>query len=233
MRRAGWIKIDCAAILDNNQRIDNKPFPALYLCRCYPADFVKQTLHSTMAFILTINDKTPKIGNNCFVAPNATIVGEVTMGDDCSIWFNAVVRGDVHYIKMGNKVNVQDGAVIHCTYQKNPTNIGDNVSIGHNAIVHGCTVHDNVLIGMGAIVMDRCVVNSNSIIAAGSVVLEGTVVEPGSIYAGVPAKKVKDISAEKISGEIDRIANNYVKYASWFKDYNSLPENNISSNGLY
>lgn len=140
------------------------------------------------------------------------------MGDECSVWFNAVVRGDVHFIRMGNKVNVQDGAVIHCTYQKNPTNIGNNVSIGHNAIVHGCTLHDDVLIGMGAIVMDRCVVNSNSIIAAGAVLTEGTIVEGGSIYAGVPAKKIKDISAGLIQGEIKRIANNYVKYSSWFSE---------------
>jgi carbonic anhydrase/acetyltransferase-like protein (isoleucine patch superfamily) len=140
------------------------------------------------------------------------------MGDECSVWFNAVVRGDVHYIRMGNKVNVQDGAVIHCTYQKNPTNIGNNVSIGHNAIVHGCTVHDNVLIGMGAIVMDRCDIGSNSIIAAGAVVLEGTTVEPGSIYAGVPARKVKDISPELQKGEVERISNNYVLYSTWFKD---------------
>lgn len=171
-----------------------------------------------MAVILPVLGKEPKFGNNCFIAPNATIVGDVQMGNDCSIWFNAVIRGDVHYIKMGNKVNVQDGAVIHCTYQKNPTNIGNNVSIGHNALVHGCTIHDNVLIGMGSIVMDRCEVHSNSIIAAGAVVLEGTVVEAGSIYAGVPAKKVKDISEELISGEINRIADNYVKYASWFVD---------------
>jgi carbonic anhydrase/acetyltransferase-like protein (isoleucine patch superfamily) len=173
-----------------------------------------------MATILSVNDISPKWGSHCFIAPNATIVGDVQMGDQCSVWFNAVIRGDVNYIKMGNKVNIQDGAVIHCTYQKNATNIGNNVSIGHNAIVHGCTVHDNVLIGMGAIVMDRCVVNSNSIIAAGAVVLEGTIVEEKSIYAGVPAKKVKDISSEMISGEIDRIANNYVKYSSWFENYN-------------
>jgi carbonic anhydrase/acetyltransferase-like protein (isoleucine patch superfamily) len=173
-----------------------------------------------MAYILEVNGKTPVLGKNCFVAPNATIVGDVVMGNQCSIWFNAVIRGDVHYITMGDKVNVQDGAVIHCTYQKNPTNIGNNVSIGHNALVHGCTVHDNVLIGMGAIVMDRCVVHSNSIIAAGAVVLEGTVVEEGSIYAGVPAKKVKDVSSEKISGEINRISNNYVQYSSWFEEYN-------------
>ncbi|HNL83131.1 MAG TPA: gamma carbonic anhydrase family protein [Chitinophagaceae bacterium] len=160
------------------------------------------------------------MGNNCFIAPNATIAGDVVMGNECSIWFNAVVRGDVNYIKMGNKVNVQDGAVIHCTYQKNATNIGNNVSIGHNAIVHGCTIHDNVLVGMGAIVMDRCIVHSNSIIAAGAVVLEGTVIEEGSIYAGVPAKKVKEISQDLIKGEIDRIANNYIQYASWFEKYN-------------
>ena len=173
-----------------------------------------------MATILPVLGKHPQFGENCFVAPNATIVGDVVMGDECSIWFNAVIRGDVHYIKMGNKVNVQDGAIIHCTYQKNPTVIGNNVSIGHNALVHGCTVHDNVLIGMEAIVMDRCEVHSNAIIAAGAVVLEGTVVEAGAIYAGVPAKKVKDVSQDLIHGEIDRISNNYVKYASWFSEYN-------------
>ncbi|HCL05990.1 MAG TPA: gamma carbonic anhydrase family protein [Chitinophagaceae bacterium] len=170
-----------------------------------------------MPVILPVLGKHPQLGENCFIAPNATIVGDVVMGDDCSVWFNAVVRGDVHYIRMGNKVNIQDGAVIHCTYQKTPTNIGNNVSIGHNALVHGCTIHDNVLIGMGAIVMDRCVVHSNSIIAAGAVLLEGTIVEAGCIYAGVPAKKVKDVSQELIHGEIDRISNNYVMYASWFK----------------
>lgn len=174
-----------------------------------------------MAIIIPVLDKHPQLGENCFVAPNATIVGDVVMGKECSVWFNAVVRGDVNFIKMGDKVNVQDGAVIHCTYQKNPTIIGNNVSIGHNAIVHGCTVHDNVLIGMGSIVMDRCEIQSNSIVAAGAVLLEGTIVEEGSIYAGVPAKKVKDISKELIHGEIDRIANNYVKYSSWFFDFNA------------
>lgn len=174
-----------------------------------------------MAYILTVLDKTPQFGEACFIAPNATIAGDVVMGSQCSIWFNAVIRGDVHYIKMGNKVNVQDGAVIHCTYQKNPTNIGNNVSIGHNALVHGCTIHDNVLIGMGSIVMDRCIVHSNSIIAAGAVLTEGTVVEEGSIYAGVPAKKIKDISKDLIHGEINRIADNYIKYSSWFEDYNA------------
>ncbi len=167
--------------------------------------------------IQPVNDKYPQIPDNCFIAENATVVGDVVMGEYCSVWFNAVIRGDVHYIKMGNKVNVQDGAIIHATYQKSPTNIGNNVSIGHNAIVHGCTIHDNVLVGMGSIVMDDCVVESNSIIAAGAVVTQNTVVESGSIYAGIPAKKIKDISEELIHGEIDRIANNYVKYSGWFK----------------
>ena len=157
------------------------------------------------------------MGKDSFIAPNATIVGDVVMGDGCSVWFNAVVRGDVNSIRIGNKVNIQDGAVIHCTYEKTQTLIGDNVSIGHNAIVHGCTVDANVLIGMGAIVMDNAHIGSNSIIAAGAVVLEGTRVEPGTIYAGVPAKKVKDISMELVNGEINRIANNYLMYAGWFK----------------
>lgn len=173
-----------------------------------------------MATILPVLGKHPQMGTDCFIAPNATIVGDVIMGNECSVWFNTVIRGDVHYIKIGDKVNIQDGAVIHCTYQKNPTIIGNRVSIGHNALVHGCTVHDDVLIGMGAIVMDRCVIHSNSIIAAGTVLLEGTIVEAGSIYAGVPGKKVKDIAQEHIKGEIERISNNYVKYASWFSDYN-------------
>lgn len=167
--------------------------------------------------IKSVRGKSPQMGKECFIAENAVIVGDVVIGDFCSIWYNAVLRGDVHYIKMGNKVNVQDGAVIHCTYQKAPTNIGNNVSIGHNAIVHGCTIKDNVLVGMGSIVMDDCLVESNSIIAAGAVLTKGTHVKGGSVYAGVPAKKIKDISAELMSGEIDRIANNYVKYASWFK----------------
>jgi carbonic anhydrase/acetyltransferase-like protein (isoleucine patch superfamily) len=171
-----------------------------------------------MSIILPVKGILPVMGNNCFIAPNATIVGEVIMGDDCSIWFNAVLRGDVNFIKLGNKVNVQDGAIIHCTYQKFGTTIGNNVSIGHNAIVHGCVIDDNVLVGMGAIVMDNCHVGSNSIIAAGAVVLENTTIEPGTIYAGVPAKKIKDISQELIHGEINRIANNYIMYSSWFKD---------------
>lgn len=170
-----------------------------------------------MALIKPVKGISPKFGKNCYLAENATVVGDVVMGDDCSVWFNAVVRGDVHYIRIGNKVNIQDGAIIHCTYQKAPTNIGNNVSIGHNAIVHGCTVQDNVLIGMGAIVMDNCVIGSNSIIAAGAIVLENTKVEPGSVWAGVPAKKVKDINPELQKGQVERIANNYVMYSEWFK----------------
>ena len=170
-----------------------------------------------MAVILPVKGISPKLGENCFVAPNATIVGDVVTGDDCSIWFNAVVRGDVNSIRMGNKVNIQDGAVIHCTYQKTKVSLGNNVSVGHNAIVHGCAVHDNVLIGMGAIVMDNCEIGSNTIIAAGAVVTEGTIVPSGCIFAGVPAKKIKDISQELISGEINRIAENYLMYSGWFK----------------
>ena len=171
-----------------------------------------------MALIKTVRNKTPQFGKNCYLSENATIVGDVTMGDDCSVWFQAVVRGDVHFIKMGNKVNVQDGAVIHCTYQKHPTTIGNNVSIGHKAIVHGCTIHDNVLIGMGAIVMDNVVVESNVLIAAGAVVLENSHLESGSIYAGVPARKVKALSEEQFEGTVNRIANNYVFYADWFRE---------------
>ena len=167
--------------------------------------------------IRELNGKRPQYGEDCFFAETAVIIGDVVMGEQCSVWYNAVIRGDVHYIRMGNKVNVQDGAVIHCTFQKSPTNIGNNVSIGHNAIVHGCTVLDNVLIGMGSIVMDDCVVGSNTIIAAGAVVTQGTKVDAASIYAGVPARKIKDISEGLISGEIARIADNYIKYAGWYQ----------------
>lgn len=170
-----------------------------------------------MALVLPVNGKSPQFGNNCYLAENCTVVGDVTMGDDCSVWFTAVVRGDVHYIRVGNKVNIQDGAIIHCTFQKAPTTIGNNVSIGHRAIVHGCTVHDNVLIGMGAIVMDHAVIGENSIIAAGAIVLENTIVEPGSIYAGIPAKRVKETDKENFKNLIERIGNNYVMYAGWFK----------------
>ena len=170
-----------------------------------------------MATILPVEGKSPRFGKNCFIAPNATIVGDVEIGDDCSIWFNAVVRGDVNSIRIGNRVNIQDGVIIHGTYKKSGVLVGDDVSIGHNAIVHGCTLNDKVLIGMGAIVMDNVVIGENTIIAAGAVVLENTVIESGVIYGGVPAKKIKDIRKDLISGQIERIAENYLKYAGWFK----------------
>ncbi len=170
-----------------------------------------------MALILTCRDHIPVFGEDCWLAPNATIVGDVQMGDECSVWFNAVVRGDVNSIRIGNRVNVQDGAVLHCTYEKTKLNIGNNVSIGHNALVHGCQIADNVLVGMGAIVMDSCKIDSNCIVAAGAIVLEGTHIESWSIYAGIPAKKVKTLSPELFEGEVQRIANNYVKYSGWFK----------------
>jgi carbonic anhydrase/acetyltransferase-like protein (isoleucine patch superfamily) len=170
-----------------------------------------------MALIKPVNGIEPRFGKNCYLSENATVVGDVEMGDDCSVWFQAVIRGDVHYIKMGHKVNIQDGAIIHCTYKKHPTTIGNNVSIGHRAIVHGCTIHDNVLVGMGAIVMDNVVVESNVLIAAGAVVLENSHLESGFIYAGVPAKKVKALSAEAFKDSIERIANNYVMYSDWFR----------------
>jgi gamma-carbonic anhydrase len=169
-----------------------------------------------MALIKSVKGISPKFGENCFLADNATVVGEVIMGDNCSVWFNAVVRGDVHSITIGNNTNIQDGAVIHCTYQKAKTVIGNNVSIAHNAIVHGCTLEDNVLIGMGAIVMDDAVVQSGCIIAAGAVVLTGTVCEAGHIYAGMPAKKIKKVG-EEMQDIFSRTANNYIMYAKWFE----------------
>ena len=171
-----------------------------------------------MALIKSIRGILPHFGENCFFAENATIVGDVQAGDNCTFWFQSVVRGDVHYIKIGNNVNVQDGAILHCTYLKHPLNIGNNVSIGHRAMVHGCTIEDNVLIGMGAIVMDNVYIEKNSLIAAGAVVLENTRLESGSIYAGVPAKKVKELSPEHFKDINQRIANNYVMYASWYKE---------------
>jgi carbonic anhydrase/acetyltransferase-like protein (isoleucine patch superfamily) len=169
-----------------------------------------------MAIIRSVRGFSPIMGSNCFLAENATVVGEVILGDDCTVWFNAVVRGDVNTIQIGNRCNIQDGAVIHCTYQKTKTIIGNNVSIAHNAVVHGCTVQDNVLIGMGAIIMDEAVIGSDSVIAAGAVVLPGTIVEPGSVYAGMPAKRIKDISDE-LRKVIQRTAGNYPMYAEWFK----------------
>jgi carbonic anhydrase/acetyltransferase-like protein (isoleucine patch superfamily) len=171
-----------------------------------------------MALLLTVRGKTPVTGNNAYLAENATLIGDVTMGENCSVWFQAVVRGDVNFIRIGNQVNIQDGAIIHGTFEKCGTTIGNYVSIGHRAIVHGCTLHDHVLVGMGAIIMDKAVVHSNTIIAAGAVVLENTICEPNSIYAGVPAKKVKSITGNTVAGEIARISNNYVQYAAWFKN---------------
>lgn len=167
--------------------------------------------------VKSLLEKTPQWGSECFFAENAVLIGDLEMGDQCSVWYNAVIRADVNFIRMGNKVNVQDGAVIHCTYQKYPTIIGNNVSIGHNALVHGCTIKDNVLIGMGSVVMDDCVVEENSIIAAGAVLTKGTHVPSGSVFAGVPAKKIKDIDENLSKGEIQRIADNYIKYSSWYQ----------------
>lgn len=171
-----------------------------------------------MPTIKSVNGIKPKWGSNCFIADNATLTGDVVMGDNCSVWFNAVVRGDVHSIRIGNNVNIQDGAIIHCSYQKAPVSIGNNVSIAHGAIVHGCTVHDNVLIGMGAIIMDGVVVESNSVIAAGALVSKDTVVKSGSVFAGVPAKLIKTVDTNLLEGEINRISNNYNMYASWYDD---------------
>ncbi len=171
-----------------------------------------------MAIVKTLKGKKPEVGKDCFLAETATVIGDVEIGDNCSIWYNAVLRGDVHYIRIGNNSNVQDNATIHATYQKSPTNIGNNVTIAHGATVHGCTLQDNVMIGINAVVLDDTIVESNSIVAAGSVVTKGTVVESGSVYAGVPAKKVKDISPELLHGEVERIANAYNMYAGWYKD---------------
>ncbi len=169
-----------------------------------------------MALIKEVRGFTPQFGKDCWLAENATIVGDVQMGDKCTVWFNAVVRGDVNYIKIGHRTNIQDNATIHGTYEKAPTTIGSDVSIGHNAIVHGCTLEDQVLIGMGAMVMDGAIIQTGAIVAAGSVVLEGTLVEAGWIYAGVPAKKIKLVEG-KNREMLLRIANNYIKYAGWFK----------------
>jgi len=170
-----------------------------------------------LALIKSLKGITPKIGKDCFLAETATLIGEVEIGDNCSIWYSAVIRGDVHYIKVGNNTNIQDNATIHATYKKSPTNIGNNVTIAHGAIVHGCTLHDNVMIGMNAVILDNAIVESNSIVAAGSVVTKGTVIESGSVYAGIPARKVKDISPELLHGEVIRIANAYNKYSGWYK----------------
>lgn len=167
------------------------------------------------ALIMEVNGKSPQMGKECWLAPNATLVGDVIMGDNCTVWFNAVIRGDVHEIRIGNDTNIQDGAIIHCTYKKAGTYIGNRVSIAHNAIVHGCTIHDDVLIGMGAVVMDGAIVHSGAVIAAGAIVLANTVVEANSIYAGMPAKKVKDTGPEMLE-VIERTAKNYPMYSKWF-----------------
>lgn len=177
---------------------------------------------NVMAIIKTLQGNTPKYGKNCFFADNSCVIGQVEMGDDCSIWFGAVLRGDVHYIKLGNKVNVQDNATIHATYKKHPTNIGNNVSIAHNAVVHGCTINDNVLIGMGAVVLDGAVVESNVIIAAGAVVTKNSLLTSGGVYAGTPAKRIKDVGPELLEGEIHRITNSYAMYASWYDDSENI-----------
>ncbi|MCG8411662.1 MAG: gamma carbonic anhydrase family protein [Bacteroidales bacterium] len=170
-----------------------------------------------MALIKTVRGFTPQIGTNCFIADNATIVGDVIIGNNCSFWFNSVIRGDVNSIRIGDYVNIQDGAVLHCLYEKSKINIGNNVSIGHNAIVHGATIHDNVLIGMGAIVMDHAVIEENCIVAAGSLILDSTIVKSGSIYGGIPAKKIKNIQKEQTQEMIEKIARNYKMYANWYK----------------
>jgi len=171
-----------------------------------------------LALIKSVRNHTPKLGANCFLAENATLIGDIECGNQCSFWFQSVVRGDVSPIRMGNRVNIQDGAVIHGTFEKSSTQIGNNVSIGHKAIVHGSTIEDNVLIGMGAILMDHVYVESNVLVAAGAVVLEKTRLEAGFLYAGVPAKKIKPLGENLIKGEIERIAGNYIKYAGWFKE---------------
>ena len=181
-----------------------------------------------MPLIKPIKGISPRIGKNTFIAENATIIGDVEMGENCSVWFNAVVRGDVHYIHIGNNVNIQDGAIIHCTYLKSPVNIGNNVSIAHGAIIHGCTIHDDVLIGMGAIVMDDAVIEKDSIIAAGAVVSQGTIVESGCVYGGIPAKKIKTIDKILLDGQVNRIAQSYTMYASWH-DSNIIPINSSDS----
>ena len=170
------------------------------------------------ALIRSVRGFTPQFGPGIFLAETAVVIGDVVMGAQCSVWYNAVVRGDVHSIRIGDRVNIQDGAVLHATFEKCGLTIGNDVSIGHNAIVHGCTIQDKVLIGMGAIVMDQAVIGTGSVIAAGAAVLQNTIVEPGSLMAGVPAKRIGAVSKDLSEGEIERIANNYLKYAGWFKE---------------
>jgi carbonic anhydrase/acetyltransferase-like protein (isoleucine patch superfamily) len=171
-----------------------------------------------MALIKSVRGFTPQLGNNCYLAENSTIVGDVIVGNNCSFWFNSVVRGDVNSIRIGNKVNIQDGAVLHCTYNKTTIHLGDNVCVGHNALIHGATIHDNVLIGMGAIIMDNAIINENSIVAAGSLVLENTVIESGFIYGGVPAKKIKAIDKNEVKEKVLKTAINYIMYSKWYDE---------------
>jgi len=186
-----------------------------FLISIHEKHFIKNNIF--MALIKELLGKTPQFGDNCFFAENATIIGDVKMGNGCSIWFNAVLRGDVHYIRIGDHVNIQDGVIIHCTYKKAAVNIGNYVSIAHRAIIHGCTVHDHALIGMGAIIMDHAVIESNTVVAAGALVMEHTVVKEGSVYAGVPAKKIKSIDKSLLEGQVNRIAKSYAMYAGWYK----------------
>jgi len=171
-----------------------------------------------MPLIKSVKGISPKWGNDCWIADNATIVGDVIIGEQCTIWFNAVVRGDVHYIHIGNKVNIQDQVVIHCTYQTSPVEIGNNVSIGHSAIIHGCKIGYNVLIGMGAIIMDDVIIEDNCIIAAGAIVTKNTFIPSYSVFAGIPAKKIKNLSEEQFQKEVLDIANHYPMYASWYNE---------------
>lgn len=170
-----------------------------------------------MALVRTLNGTTPQFGSDVFLAETAVVIGDVVMGDQCSVWYNAVIRGDVNAIRIGNRTNIQDLAMLHCTYQRAALTIGNDVSIGHGAIVHGCTIHDKVLIGMGAIVMDHAVIGEGSVVAAGAVVLQGTVIEPGSLVTGVPGKRVRAVDEDLSKNEIERIAGNYLKYASWYR----------------
>jgi carbonic anhydrase/acetyltransferase-like protein (isoleucine patch superfamily) len=171
-----------------------------------------------MVLLKSVRGFTPVTGDNCFLADNATIIGDVIIGNNCSVWFNTVLRGDVNPIRIGNNVNIQDGAVLHTLYRRSVVTIGNNVTIAHNAVIHGASIHGNVLIGIGAVVLDHAVIGENSIVAAGAVILADTVVEPGSVYGGNPAKKLKEISPELSKELIDRIASNYKMYAGWYKE---------------
>jgi len=171
-----------------------------------------------MALIKSVRGFTPKMGNNCYLADNATIIGDVVMGDDCSIWFGAVLRGDVNSIRIGNRVNIQDNSTVHTTFEDSVADIGDDVTIGHNVVIHGARIEPNALIGIGSVLLDHVVVGSNTLVAAGSVVLERTILEPNSLYAGTPAKRIKTIDPRRLEGMIRRIAKDYVMYAGWYKE---------------